>query len=136
MRIRTYSELRQLPTFEERYNYLRLGGAVGADTFGFERIRNQQFYASREWKLARRDVIARDLGCDLAIRDRSINDRVYIHHMNPMRPEDLEEFNEDVLNPEYLICVTHKTHNAIHFGDESQLLRLPPERRPGDTNLW
>lgn len=136
MKTLTYSELQGLSTFEERYGYLRLGGTVGADTFGFDRLLNQQFYASREWKGARREVIIRDEGCDLGIRDRVIHDRVYIHHMNPMRPEDLYEFNEDVLNPEYLICVTHRTHNAIHYGDDSLLLRLPPERRPGDTRLW
>lgn len=135
-RSRSYSELRRLSTFEERYAYLRIGGNVGVETFGFDRFLNQQFYASREWKTARRDTIARDLGCDLGISDRVIYDRIYIHHMNPMRAVDLTEFNPDVLDPEFLICVTHRTHNAIHYGDDSLLLRLPPERRPGDTNLW
>lgn len=133
---KSYSELQGLTSFEERYAYLRLGGAVGAETFGFDRILNQRLYSSREWKSVRRDVILRDAGCDLGILDRVIHDRVYIHHMNPMRPRDLHVFNADVLNPEFLICVTHKTHNAIHYGDDTLLLRLPPERRPGDTRLW
>lgn len=136
MRSRTYSDLQCLTTFEDRYDYLHLDGDVGASTFGFDRFMNQQFYSSREWRGARREVLIRDNGCDLGIRDRVIHDRVYIHHMNPMRPEDLTNFNPDVIDPEYLICVTLATHNAIHYGDASLLLRLPPERKPGDTLLW
>lgn len=136
MRSRTYHELIQLETFEERFRYLSLSGQVGADTFGFDRYLNQQFYASREWKRVRQIVIARDNGCDMAVPGYEIYDRVYIHHMNPMTPDDIKHGNEDILDPEFLICVTHKTHNAIHYGDERQLPRQLIERRPGDTKLW
>lgn len=135
-KIRTYSDLRRLETFEDRYNYLRLGGIVGHSTFGFDRYLNQIFYRSPQWKSVREKVIIRDSGCDLGIWDREIFDRIIIHHMNPLSVEDFEKFKEEILDPEFLICVTHNTHLAIHFGDESQLLRLPPERRPGDTLLW
>lgn len=134
--IRSYSELLRFPTFEERFAYLKLGGAVGAETFGFDRYLNQDFYRSRLWKTARRDVIARDLGCDLGIAGYEIYDRVYVHHMNPMRPSDIIHANRDILNPEFLICVTHETHNAIHYGDESKLRKTYVPRQPGDTSLW
>lgn len=134
--IRTYSELRRLETFEERYRYLRLVGQVGDPTFGFDRWMNQQFYRSREWRSLRQHIILRDEGCDLAVRGFEIHDRVIIHHMNPMVPQDLVQGNLDVLDPEYLICVTHPTHNAIHYGDESLLPRPLVDRRPGDTKLW
>lgn len=136
MKTRTFSELRQIESFEDRYRYLALRGEVGADTFGFDRYMNQQFYASREWKRIRQVVIARDNGCDMAVPGFEIYDRIYIHHMNPMTPDDIRHGNDDILDPEYLICVTHKTHNAIHYGDERSLPRQLVERRPGDTKLW
>lgn len=133
---RSYSELSQLETIEERYQYLRLRGAVGAPTFAHERWMNQRFYRSIEWKRIRNHVIARDEGCDLGVEGFEIYDRVYIHHMNPMISEDLKRGNTDILNPEYLISVTMRTHNAIHYGDESLLPQVPIIRRPGDTKLW
>ncbi len=134
--IKTYSDLRNLRTFEERYAYLKLGGAVGASTFGFDRYLNQEFYRSPLWKRARRDVIARDLGCDLGIEGHEIHDKVYVHHMNPMTPDDIKAGSVDILNPEYLITVSHLTHNAIHYGDESMLPKPIVERQPGDTKVW
>lgn len=134
--IKTYKELIRLKTFEERYKYLRLFGGVGRDTFGFDRYMNQTFYQSHEWKRVRKEVIVRDMGCDLAMFDREIHDRIYVHHMNPLTPSDIKESTEFLLNPEYLICTTHDTHNAIHFGDENLLLKEFKERTPGDTNLW
>ena len=133
---KSYSELRRLETFEERFRYLKLGGAVGRSTFGFDRYMNQRFYTSAQWKKARRDVILRDNGCDLGIEDRVIHDRILIHHMNPMTMDALEQGLGEVLDPEFLICVTNLTHNAIHYGDESILVSLPKERSPGDTILW
>lgn len=136
MKIRSYSELRRLETFEDRFDYLRLYGKVGYPTFGFERYLNQKFYTSREWKSVRHEVIARDLGLDLAVDDHEIFDKVIIHHMNPMIPEDLLDFDHDVLNPEFLITTSHNTHNAIHFGDRSLLRQPLVERQLGDTKLW
>lgn len=133
---RCYRDLRRLETFEERYRYLSLGGVVGQETFGFDRYLNQQFYASREWRQIRDHVIIRDESCDLGIEGRDIFQRLYIHHMNPMTVDDIVHGNDDVLNPEYLITVTHQTHNAIHYGDESQLPRIFTPRRYGDTKLW
>lgn len=134
--IRTYSELRRLSTIEDRYEYLKLDGRVGAETFGFDRYLNQGLYRSSEWRYARRDVIARDLGCDLGVEGFEIFDRVYVHHMNPMTPDDIKHSNVDIFNPEFLICVTHDTHNAIHYGDQSRLPKVHVDRKPGDTNLW
>lgn len=134
--IRTFSELVHIPTFEERFDYLQLRGQVGSSTFGFDRWMNQQFYRSRDWKLVRQHVIARDLGCDLAMEGYEIHDRIYIHHMNPMEADDLVHGNQDVLDPEFLISTTHRTHNAIHYGDRNLLPRKLVERRPGDTALW
>ena len=134
--IRTYSEMIDFRTFEERYDYLRLRGSVGESTFGYDRYFNQRFYTSTQWKNVRRQVIIRDNGCDLGIADREIFDRVLIHHMNPMTIGDLTSGEDLVLDPEYLICVSHNTHNAIHYGDANVLLRVPEERRPGDTTLW
>lgn len=134
--IKTYSELSRIGSFEERFRYLKLGGAVGRATFGFDRYLNQEFYRSREWKLARTYVIARDLGCDLGIEGHEIHDRVYVHHMNPIVVDDIKHSNEDILDPEFLITVTHNTHNAIHYGDENLLPKPVVERRPGDTKLW
>lgn len=134
--IRTYSEMVQLPTFEERYEYLQLRGRVGAPTFGFERYLNQRFYTSTQWKQVRTKVIARDLGNDLAMDGFPIHDRIIIHHMNPMMPIDISGDDPAILDPEFLICTTLKTHNAIHYGDKSQLLLPPKPRTPGDTKLW
>lgn len=134
--IRTFSELVHIPTFEERFDYLQLRGQVGSSTFGFDRWMNQLFYRSRDWKLVRQHVIARDFGCDLAMEGYEIHDRIYIHHMNPMEADDLVHGNQDVLDPEFLISTTHRTHNAIHYGDRSLLPRKLVERRPGDTALW
>lgn len=134
--LRTYSELSQLQTFQERFSYLMLRGQVGRETFGFDRWINQRFYTSREWRRLRRDVIARDLGCDLGVEGRDIHDSITVHHMNPLVQKDIVYGTENALNPEYLICVKHRTHNAIHFGDESLLIRDVTPRRPGDTTLW
>ena len=134
--IRRYAELRRLETLEERFEYLVLRGTVGQDTFGFDRYINQQFYRSREWKLVRYEVIARDNGCDLGIAGYEIHDRIYIHHMNPMSPEDIAHGAPEILDPEFLITTTHQTHNAIHYGAASLLARPPVERQPGDTKLW
>lgn len=134
--MKTYSELAQIESFEDRFEYLKIKGVVGESTFGFERHLNQKFYKGREWRLIRDEVITRDLGQDLGANGFEIYDRIIIHHMNPMSPSDLIRGNVDILNPEYLISTTHKTHNAIHYGDKS-LLALPfIERRPGDTMLW
>lgn len=136
MTIRSYSELRRLSTFEERFRYLQLRGSVGKATFGFERHVNQRFYTSREWRLVRNKVIARDDGLDLGVDGYEIFDRIIIHHMNPMTVEDIEHGSTDILDPEFLITTTHRTHNAIHYGDENLLLKPFVERRPGDTRLW
>lgn len=134
--IRTYSELITLPTFEERFRYLRLKGSVGEDTFGFDRYMNQKFYRSAEWKRIRDQVIVRDMGCDLGIEDRVIFDKVLIHHMNPITSKDIRYVTDMLLNPEYLICVSHRTHNAIHYGDEDLLVTVPIMRTPNDTCPW
>lgn len=136
MRIRSYSELRRHTTFEERFAYLSLRGEVGRATFGFDRWINQYFYRSREWKQVRDLVIVRDEACDLGIPGYDIHARLLVHHMNPIVPDDLVRREEWVLDPEYLITTTHRTHNAIHYGDESLIRRAPVERRPGDTKLW
>lgn len=136
MTIKTYSELIQLPTFEERFEYLKIKGYVGKETFGFDRFINQKFYRSTEWKQVRNQVIIRDNGCDLGIEGREIPDRIYIHHMNPIDVSDISDATEFLLNPEYLICVTHNTHNAIHFGDVENLNRGSIERSKNDTCPW
>ena len=133
---RSYSELVKLPTFSERYNYLRLVGQVGSTTFGFDRYLNQSFYTSRDWRQVRHTVIARDAGCDLGLEGYEIFDRVYVHHMNPLTKKQVLAADENMFDPEYLISCTLNTHNAIHYGDPNSLVRLPPERRPGDTTLW
>lgn len=137
-RLRTYSELITLQTFKERYNYLKLDGRVGEETFGFDRYINQMLYTSEEWKKVRRDIINRDCGCDLGIVDREIPDGVIImvHHMNPISKEDIINNIEYVLNPEYLITTIKRTHDAIHYGDENLLYEEPVTRTPGDTRLW
>lgn len=134
--IRTYSQLRSYETFEERFEYLNLKGIVGQETFGFERYMNQQFYRSKEWRDLRHHIIARDEGNDLGLPGYEIFDRPIVHHMNPMTSQDLIHGDADNLNPEYLILVTHPTHNAIHYGDASKLAKPLVERRPGDTRLW
>lgn len=136
MRIRTYKELIRIPSFEERYEYLRIGGEVGATTFGWERFINQALYHSRKWRKLRDEIIIRDCGCDLAHPDFEIGDRIIIHHMNPLSPDDIESDSDLVYNPEFLICTSRMTHNAIHYGDVSLLPKLPIDRRPGDTCPW
>lgn len=136
MRIRTYSELITLPTFEERYRYLQLKGAVGVDTFGFDRIFNQRFYTSTEWKRVRDIVISRDNGCDLGVEGFEIYGRIIIHHLNPITIDDIDHNADALLNPEYLITTTHATHNAIHYGDEGLLITTPTVRRKNDTCPW
>lgn len=134
--VRSYSEMRRFDTHEDRFEYLMLRASVGESTFGFDRWINQQFYRSTQWKQARTRVIARDLGMDLGVDGYEIFDKIIIHHMNPMRAEDLDSGDPDILNIEYLICTTHNTHNAIHFGDKRLLTKPFVERTPGDTNLW
>lgn len=134
--IRRYSELRRLESFEDRYNYLSLKGVVGERTFGHERHINQKFYTSRQWRQVRSHVIARDLGCDLGVEGYEIHDKLLIHHMNPMAVDDIAHGDESILDPEFLITTTHRTHNAIHYGDAGLLARPFVERRPGDTKLW
>lgn len=134
--IRTYTELKRLKLFQARYDYLRLGGLVGDATFGYDRWINQVLYTSKRWRSIRDKIIIRDGGCDLGIEGREIHDTIFIHHMNPITVEDIIEERPHVFDPEYLICTSLSTHNAIHFGDESLLLQLPIERKPGDTTLW
>ena len=134
--IRTYSELVRLHTFEERFDYLMLGGSVGHSTFGFDRYINQNFYHSHEWKTARNFVIARDSGCDLGVEGFEIHSGILVHHINPMGPEDLTHGEDWVIDPEFLVTTTLETHNAIHYGDARQLRKPFVERSPGDTKLW
>lgn len=125
-----------MATFEERFDYLVLRGEVGRATFGFDRWANQQFYRSRQWKRVRDEVIVRDNGCDLGVLGYDIHANLIVHHMNPITPEDLGNGEDWVLDPEFLITTTHRTHNAIHYGDDSLLVKPPVERRAGDTKLW
>lgn len=135
--IRTYTELSKLKTFEERFEYLRLDGEVGKETFGFDRIFNQQFYRSVEWRRTRDQVIIRDYGCDLGVPGHEIyGQRILIHHMNPISLEDLERRSEILMNPEYLITTIHNTHQAVHYGDADLLIKLPRERTKNDTCPW
>jgi hypothetical protein len=136
MSLKTYSELIRYSTFLDRYEYLRIGGSVGAETFGHSRYINQAFYTSHLWRSIRNEVIIRDEGCDLGIPDCQINHRVIIHHMNPISEEDIEHQSDLLLDPEFLICVSRDTHNAIHFGDASLLPQLPIERTMNDTSPW
>lgn len=135
-KIRTYSELIKIPTFEDRYKYLKLNGKVGDDTFGFDRYLNQIFYRSPEWKQIRRDVIIRDEGRDLAMEGYELDKGIYVHHMNPITAKDLVDVTDWLLNPEYLVCVSKRTHDAIHFGDKSLLPELPKERTLNDMCPW
>jgi hypothetical protein len=134
--LRSYSELKSISDFEGRYKYLALHGQVGRSTFGFDRYLNQKFYTSSQWRNLRHHVIVRDNGCDLGVDGYEIYERLYIHHLNPMTFEDLDQGNPDVLNPEFLITTAHQTHNAIHYGDERLLPRPLAERSSGDTKLW
>ncbi len=134
--IRCYRELQRLETFEERYRYLKLAGQVGAAMFGFNRHFNQTLYQSKRWQSARSKVILRDKGCDLGIEDREIGKGLTVHHMNLVTLDDILEDREWIYDPEYLICVSDRTHKAIHYGDESLLILPPIERTPGDTKLW
>ena len=134
--IRTYSELIKIPTFEERFEYLKLSGNVGESTFGFDRYLNQILYKCQEWLSARREVIIRDNGCDLAHEDYPIKGLILVHHMNPLTVDDILERNPDIFNPEFLISTAKPTHNAVHFGDASLLPKLPVERFKWDTSPW
>ena len=136
MKIRTYSELITLTTFEERYEYLKLNGQVGVETFGFDRYLNQMFYRSQEWKSIRNHVIIRDNGCDLGIEGREIHGQIIIHHMNPITKEDILNRTEFLLNPDYLISTIKSTHDAIHYGDNDLLIKDPIIRTENDTCPW
>lgn len=135
--IKTYSELKKLKTFEERYEYLKLGNIVGEETFGFDRWINQRFYKSKEWQKVRDEVIARDHGCDLGIQDHEIyDDKIIIHHMNPISINDIENSTDFLLNPEYLITTINNTHQAIHYGNKEMLLKAPIDRCKNDQCPW
>lgn len=136
MKIRTYSELIQYNTLLDRYRYLKLGGKVGEETFGMDRYLNQQFYKSKEWRKVRDEIIIRDGACDLGLPDREITSRIIIHHMNPITKYDILNQTEFLLNPEYLICTLKRTHDAIHYGDESLLFNELVERSANDTCPW
>ena len=136
MKIRRISELLDFDTFEERFEYLKLGGAVGASTFGFDRYINQQFYRSAEWRRARQQVIVRDNGCDLGVYGFDITGKLVVHHINPMTPDDIIHGEDWIFDPNYLICTSSATHNAIHYGDSSLLKTKFVERHAGDTKLW
>lgn len=134
--IRRYSELIRLPTFEERFEYLKLCGNVGESTFGFDRYLNQALYTSQKWRTTRDEVLIRDNACDMGLEDWPINGKIIVHHMNPLTLEDIENMPDEIFDPEYLVCVSHNTHQAIHYGDASLLPKLPIERKPGDTCPW
>jgi len=133
---RTYLDLMKIKTFKERFEYLKLNGKIGEETFGFDRYINQIFYKSREWKALRDFVIIRDSGCDLGMEGYEIGGKIIIHHMNPISLDDIKTRSEFLLNPDYLICVSHTTHNAIHYGNDELLAQEPVERRKNDTCLW
>lgn len=137
MILRTHSELILLPTFEERFRYLKLNGVVGRETFGFDRYLNQEFYQrDREWLQIRDHVIIRDNGCDLGIEGREIQGKILVHHMNPITVDDIRRRTKYLLDPEYLICTIKNTHDAIHYGDENILIKDPIIRRKNDTCPW
>jgi hypothetical protein len=133
---RSYTELRDISGFEERYQYLRTHADIGVPTFGYERWLNQGFYTSTQWRQVRTHVIARDNGCDMGVEGYEIFDRVIIHHMNPITPQQVQHGDESLIDPEFLICVSQRTHNAIHYGDASLLVKPIVRRRPNDTKLW
>lgn len=136
MKIRSYSELIKIDSFEARFEYLKLGGGVGVATFGYDRYLNQNFYGSAEWRYVRRQVIVRDQGCDLGVPGYDITSELLVHHMNPITDEDIIHGNMEILDPEFLIVTTHQTHNAIHYGDRSLLPKKYTPRSPNDTKLW
>lgn len=134
--IRTYSELITIPTFAERYEYLKLKGVVGKDTFGYDRYLNQILYTSSEWRSFRNDIIIRDDGCDLGVKGFELPERIIVHHMEPISVEDVLNRHPKVFDPENVICVSHNTHMAIHYGDGSLLITAPIERTKNDTCPW
>ena len=134
--IRTYTDLIAIPTFVERFKYLKLMGSVGADTFGYDRYLNQIFYTTREWRHLRDQVILRDMGRDLAMEGYEIHGKLYIHHLNPISKDDIIERSEYLMNPEFLVCTSFETHNAIHYGNADNLRSVPIERRANDTCPW
>lgn len=135
--IRTYSELISIPSLKERFDYLKLNGTVGISTFGFDRWLNQRFYKSYEWKRIRDQIIIRDYGCELGVKDYPIQGSITIHHMNPVLVEDIYKNNELIMNPEYLICCSHRMHNAVHYSDNSIFREINyVERKPNDTCPW
>lgn len=136
MNIKTYRAVKRLKTFEERFEYLKLSGSVGAATFGFDRYLNQLLYHSKDWRRTRDHIIVRDNGCDLAIDDRDIHNGILVHHINPISIENIERGDDCVYDPENLICTSHNTHNAIHYGDSNLLTKFPKPRAKGDTQLW
>lgn len=136
MKTKTYSELIKLGTFYDRFEYLKLSEKIGEETFGFERYLNQGFYRSQEWKMSRDFVIARDLGCDLAISDREIHGKIVVHHMNPITIDAIKNGSPIILDPEFLITCSHNTHNAIHYGSIELLIEQYAERSPNDTTPW
>jgi hypothetical protein len=132
-----YSELVRFHTFDERFDYLKMSGSVGRATFGFDRLVNQRFYKSREWQNVRNEIIIRDNGCDLGVEGYDIFDAPHIHHMNPISLDNIAHHEEWILNPEFLILTTQKTHNAIHYGSDYHLYpKIVVSRKPGDTRLW
>jgi hypothetical protein len=134
--LRSYTELQKIKSFDKRFDYLRLIGVVGSSTFGFDRYLNQTLYNSKLWKRIRDQVIIRDDGRDLGVADYPIQGKIIVHHMNPISIEALERGDDSILDPEFLICTSHMTHQAIHYGDKSLLPELPITRRPGDTSPW
>lgn len=134
--IRTYTDLIAIPTFVERFEYLKLMGSVGADTFGYDRYLNQIFYTTREWRHLRDQVILRDMGRDLAMEGYEIHGKIYIHHLNPISKDDIIERSDYLMNPEFLVCTSFETHNAIHYGNADNLRSVPIERRANDTCPW
>ena len=134
--IRCYSDLIRLEAFSDRYEYLKLDGSVGVETFGYDRYLNQRLYHSAEWRAVRDWGIARDMGRELGVEGYEIHGRIYIHHMNPITQDDIARLRSEMFDPEFLICVSHNTHNAIHYSDASLLITEPIERRPDDTCPW
>lgn len=134
--MKSYTELSKLKTFKERFDYLNLNGRVGSDTFGYDRYLNQALYKSPEWKKVRNQVIIRDKGCDLGIDGMEIDSKVLIHHVNPITPEQIENRDPMIFDPDNLITLSHKTHNAIHYGSFDLLPEISIERKQGDTKLW
>jgi hypothetical protein len=135
-RIRTYTELRRIDSFEERFKYLAVHSSIGIPTFGFERWLNQAFYTSVAWRTCRHQVITRDQGRDLGVEGYEVYDKVIVHHMNPVTIKQVEERDPSIFDPEFLISVSHNTHNAVHYGSANLLAKPLVERRPNDTKLW